>query len=127
MNRRTFILGSFVIVVALHRAEAQTVSLSDQAIRHILRRRIDVERHATGMAVGIIENGHRRVIVIVNRKSKILNRKFIRNNETTRQYTFSRNILVDSDISPWLPPGKGTNHDGKRAHSFKKPWGFTCS
>jgi len=49
--------------VALHRTEAQTVNLSEEAIRDILRRRIDVEKHATGMAVGIVKHGHRSVIV----------------------------------------------------------------
>jgi CubicO group peptidase (beta-lactamase class C family) len=37
--------------------------LPDDAIRDMLRRRIDVEKRATGMAVGILERGHRRVIV----------------------------------------------------------------
>src|SRR5438876_137028 len=63
MNRRTFILSACASLLALRRAEAQTVSLSDQAIRDILRRRIDVEKRATGMAVGIVEPGRRRVIV----------------------------------------------------------------
>ena len=63
MNRRTFVLTSCASLLALHRAEAQTVNLSDEAIRDILRRRIDVEKRATGMAVGIVEHGRRRVIV----------------------------------------------------------------
>ena len=63
MNRRTFILTSCASFLALHRAEARTISLSDEAIRAILRRRIDAEKRATGMAVGIVERGHRRVIV----------------------------------------------------------------
>ena len=63
MNRRTFVLTSCASVLAVHRAEAQTVHLSDEAIRDILRRRIDVEKRATGMAVGIVEHGRRRVIV----------------------------------------------------------------
>jgi CubicO group peptidase (beta-lactamase class C family) len=62
MNRRTFILTSCASLLALQGAEAQTVSLSDEAIRAILRRRIDVEKRATGMAVGIVERGRRRVI-----------------------------------------------------------------
>jgi CubicO group peptidase (beta-lactamase class C family) len=45
------------------RAEAQAVNLSDEAILAILRRRIDVEKRATGMAVGIVERGRRRVVV----------------------------------------------------------------
>jgi CubicO group peptidase (beta-lactamase class C family) len=49
--------------MALHRAEAQSVNFSDDTIRDILRRRIDVEKRATGMAVGIVERGRRRVIV----------------------------------------------------------------
>jgi CubicO group peptidase (beta-lactamase class C family) len=63
MNRRTFVLSSCASLLALHRAEAQTVNLSDEAIRDILRRRIDVEKRATGMAVGIVDRGRRRVIV----------------------------------------------------------------
>src|SRR3989304_9510859 len=63
MNRRTFILSSCASLLALHRAEAKAVNLSDEAIREILRRRIDVEKRATGMAVGIVERGRRRVIV----------------------------------------------------------------
>ena len=62
MNRRTFILSSCASLLALHRAEAQTVHLSDEAIRDILRRRIDVEKRMTGMAVGIVERGRRRMI-----------------------------------------------------------------
>lgn len=63
MKRRTFILSSCASLLALRRTEAQTVNLSDEAIRDILRRRIDVEKRATGMAVGIVERGRRRVIV----------------------------------------------------------------
>jgi CubicO group peptidase (beta-lactamase class C family) len=63
MNRRTFVLSSCASLLALHRAAAQVVNLSDEAIRDILRRRIDVEKRATGMAVGIVEHGRRRVIV----------------------------------------------------------------
>ena len=62
MNRRTFILSSCASLLDLHRAEAQTVNLSNEAIRDILRRRIDVEKRATGMVVGIVERGRRRVI-----------------------------------------------------------------
>ncbi len=63
MNRRAFILSSCASFLARHLAEAQTVPLLDEAIRDILRRRIDVEKRATGMAVGIVERGRRRVIV----------------------------------------------------------------
>ena len=63
MNRRMFVLSSCASLLALRRAEAQTVNLSDESIRDILRRRIDVEHRATGMAVGIVERGRRRVIV----------------------------------------------------------------
>jgi CubicO group peptidase (beta-lactamase class C family) len=49
--------------LAFHRAEAQTANLSDEAILDILSRRIDVEKRAIGMAVGIVERGRRRVIV----------------------------------------------------------------
>lgn len=70
MNRRTFLLAycSSLLVSCqafkdLKRAEAQTVKLSDAEILDILRRRVDVEKRATGMAVGILERGHRRVIV----------------------------------------------------------------
>src|SRR5215469_18089603 len=63
MNRRTFILSSWAGLLLLHRADVQTVDLSDEAIRDILRRRIDIEKRATGMAVGIVERGRRRVVV----------------------------------------------------------------
>jgi CubicO group peptidase (beta-lactamase class C family) len=70
MNRRAFLLSSCAGLLsscagylALHQAEAQTVKLSDEAIRDILRRRIDVEKRAIGMAVGIVERRRRRVIV----------------------------------------------------------------
>lgn len=63
MNRRTFLFGSCAGFLAFRYARAQAVGLSDEAIRDILRRRIDTEKRATGMAVGIIEPGHRRVIV----------------------------------------------------------------
>lgn len=63
MDRRTFILGSCANFIAFQLAEAGPASLSDEAIRDILRRRIDVEKRATGMAVGIAEGGRQRVIV----------------------------------------------------------------
>lgn len=63
MNRRTFLLSSCASLIGLRRAEAQSVTLSDDEIRAILRRRIDVDKRATGMAVGIIEGRRRRVIV----------------------------------------------------------------
>ena len=56
-------MSSCAGLLALHRAEGQTVNLSDEAIRDILRRRIDVEKRATAMAVGIVDRGRRRVIV----------------------------------------------------------------
>jgi len=62
MNRRTFVLSSCASLLALRRVEAQTIKLVDEAIRDILRRRIDVDERATGMAVGIVERGRRRVI-----------------------------------------------------------------
>jgi len=62
MNRRTFILSSCVSVLAFHQVEGQTVKLSDEAILDILRRRINVGKRATGMAVGIVEHGRRREI-----------------------------------------------------------------
>jgi serine-type D-Ala-D-Ala carboxypeptidase/endopeptidase len=63
MNRRTFILSSCASLLVLNRAGAQTSNLSEAAILDILRHRIDVKKYATGMAVGIIKNGHRSVIV----------------------------------------------------------------
>lgn len=64
MNRRAFILSSLAgVLAACPRAEAQTVTLPDEAILDILRRRIDVEKRSAGMAVGIVERGRRRVIV----------------------------------------------------------------
>jgi serine-type D-Ala-D-Ala carboxypeptidase/endopeptidase len=62
MDRRTFLLSSCANVLALRVAEAQTVGLADDAILKILRHRIDVERRATGMAVGVVEHGRRRSI-----------------------------------------------------------------
>lgn len=63
INRRTFILGSCASLLVLHRAEAQAVGLSDEAILDILRRRVDVQKRATGMAVGIVQQGRPRVVV----------------------------------------------------------------
>lgn len=63
MNRRTFILSSFAGVLAIHHTRAQTIGLSDEDIREILRRRINVLKRATGMAVGIVGQGRRRTIV----------------------------------------------------------------
>lgn len=62
MHRRTFILSSYASLLTLHQAKAETIDLSDEAIRDILRRRIDGDKRATGMAVGIVEHGRRRVI-----------------------------------------------------------------
>lgn len=63
MDRQTFALGSCAGLLVLHRAQAQVGDLPDAAIRDILRRRIDVEKRATGMAVGLVERGRRRVVV----------------------------------------------------------------
>jgi serine-type D-Ala-D-Ala carboxypeptidase/endopeptidase len=74
MNRRTFLQNAcagLLAQLALCRIEAQAtvpaqgarVALTDDAIRAILRRRIDAERRATGMAVGIVEGQRQRVIV----------------------------------------------------------------
>jgi serine-type D-Ala-D-Ala carboxypeptidase/endopeptidase len=63
MNRRTFILSTCASLLVLNRAAAQTNNLSEAAIREILRHRVDVKKYATGMAVGIIKNGHRSAIV----------------------------------------------------------------
>src|SRR5262245_3573934 len=62
MDRRTFLLSSCASLLFPRRASGQTAPLSSQAIRDILHRRIDDERRATGMVVGIIERGRRRVI-----------------------------------------------------------------
>jgi serine-type D-Ala-D-Ala carboxypeptidase/endopeptidase len=66
MYRRTFLLSSCANLLFLHRADTQTATLSSEAVRDILRRRIDVEKRATGMAVGIIERGRRRVVAYGN-------------------------------------------------------------
>lgn len=50
------------IAMFTFRQPAHTVALSDQAIREILVHRIDVEKGATGMAVGVVDHGRRRVI-----------------------------------------------------------------
>ncbi|HEY8025917.1 MAG TPA: serine hydrolase domain-containing protein [Burkholderiaceae bacterium] len=63
INRRMFVLGTCAGLLGFNRAEAKTVKLSYDAIRDILRHRIDVEKRATGMAVGVVEGGRRRVIV----------------------------------------------------------------
>jgi CubicO group peptidase (beta-lactamase class C family) len=64
MDRRAFLLSTFAALLPPHRGEGSTIiELSDEQIGSILRRRVDVERRATGMAVGILERGGRRVIV----------------------------------------------------------------
>jgi len=64
MNRRSFglVLGACAGFLALPRAFAEGAALSDAAIRDILRRRVDVDRRATGMVVGIVADGRRRVV-----------------------------------------------------------------
>jgi serine-type D-Ala-D-Ala carboxypeptidase/endopeptidase len=61
-HRRSFLLAC--VVAALPRAgmAAPIVSFSDSAIRKLLAERIDNQKRATGMAVGIVERGRRRVI-----------------------------------------------------------------
>jgi hypothetical protein len=65
VTRRTFILIPFTSLLARRLAEAQGGVLADESVRAILRRRIDDENRATGMAVGIVEEGRRRVVVVV--------------------------------------------------------------
>lgn len=63
MNRRTFVLSSCAGLLARQYALAQAVHLSDQEIRAILGRRVDVDHRATGMAVGILHGKRRRAVV----------------------------------------------------------------
>ena len=63
IDRRTFVLSSCASLLAFHQAGAQIVPLSDEAIRAVLRRRVDADKRATGMAVGVVERGRRRVIL----------------------------------------------------------------
>ena len=49
-------------LVGLGQADAQTGQLSGDAIRDILRRRVDVEKRATGIVVGTLDRGRRHVI-----------------------------------------------------------------
>src|ERR1051325_3119553 len=64
MDRRTFILScSAGLLTTLLRANPEEPIVSDEEIRVILRRRIDVRKRATGRAVGVLEKGRRRVVV----------------------------------------------------------------
>ena len=62
LNRRSFLLASSVGVTTIMRATGESVGVPDPAIREILTHRVDVEKGATGMAVGIVDHGRRRVI-----------------------------------------------------------------
>jgi len=62
MNRRTFVFGALAGLLVSDRAGAQRHLYSESAILDILRRRVDGKKYSTGMAVGIIENGHRTTV-----------------------------------------------------------------
>ncbi len=62
MNRRTFILSSCAGLLALHRVEAKTINLSDEAIRDILRRRVEVEKRTVGLAVCVVTPNRERFV-----------------------------------------------------------------
>jgi len=55
-------MGSGIAMFTFRQTSAETVAISDRAIREILIHRIDVEKGATGMAVGVVDRGRRRVI-----------------------------------------------------------------
>jgi D-alanyl-D-alanine-carboxypeptidase/D-alanyl-D-alanine-endopeptidase len=127
MNRRTFILSSCASLLTLHRAEAQTVHLSDEAIRGILRRRIDVERRATGMAVGIIERGGRRVIIYGKQGSgdarSIAANTLFEIGSVTKVFTallladmvYRKELQFDDPVDRYLPSGLRTPQRNGRA------------
>jgi D-alanyl-D-alanine-carboxypeptidase/D-alanyl-D-alanine-endopeptidase len=126
MNRRTFILSSCASLLAFHRAEAQTVSLSDEAIRDILRRRIDVDKRATGMAVGIVERGRRRVIVYGKQDSgdarSVAPNTLFEIGSLTKVFTallladmvHRKELQFDDPVDRYLPSGLRTpQHNGR--------------
>jgi len=126
MNRRTFILSSCASLLVLHRAEAQTGNLSDEAIRDILRRRIDIEKRATGMAVGIVEHGRRRVTVYGKQDTgdarSIASTTLFEIGSVTKVFTalllanmvHHNEIRFDDPVDPYLPIGFRTpRHNGR--------------
>jgi CubicO group peptidase (beta-lactamase class C family) len=127
MNRRNFILSSCASLLALHQADAQTVNLSDEAIRNILRRRIDVEKRATGMAVGIVERGRRRVIVYGKQDSgdarSIAANTLFEIGSVTKVFTAlvlaemvrRQELQFDDPVDRHLPPGFRTPQRNDRA------------
>jgi CubicO group peptidase (beta-lactamase class C family) len=128
MNRRTFILSSCAGLLAFHRVEAQPVSLSDEAIGAILRRRIDVEKRATGMAVGIAEAGRRRAIVYwqtgLGRRATRRRRHAVRNRFDHEglspalllaDMVHRQELQLDDPVDRHLPSGFGTPQRNGRA------------
>lgn len=113
--------------MALDRAEVQTVNLSDAAILDILRRRIDVEKRATGMVVGIVERGRRRVIVygkqdLGDARSVAANTLF-EIGSVTKVFTallladmvHRKELQFDDPVDPYLPSGFRTPQRNGRA------------
>lgn len=113
--------------MALDRAELQTVNLSDAAILDILRRRIDVEKRATGMVVGIVERGRRRVIVygkqdLGDARSVAANTLF-EIGSVTKVFTallladmvHRKELQFDDPVDPYLPSGFRTPQRNGRA------------
>jgi serine-type D-Ala-D-Ala carboxypeptidase/endopeptidase len=129
LNRRTFVLSSCVILPSLHRAEAktETVNLSDEAIRDILRRRIDVEGRAIGMAVGIVEQGRPRAIVYGKQDSgnarSIAANTLFEIGSVTKVFTallladmvHRKELQFDDPVDRYLPSGVRTPQRNGRA------------
>jgi serine-type D-Ala-D-Ala carboxypeptidase/endopeptidase len=126
MNRRTFVLGSCASFLALGRAEAQAVTLSDRAIRDVLHRRVDVDSRATGMAVGIVERGRRRVIVYGTQDSgntrSVAADTLFEIGSLTKVFTallladmvHRTELQFDDPVERYLPPGFRTPQLGGR-------------
>lgn len=126
LNRRAFVLTSCASLLALHQAEAETVNVSDEAIGDILRRRIDVEKRATGMAVGIVEHGRRRVIVYgkqdLGTARSIAADTLFEIGSVTKVFTalllsdmvFRRELEFDDPVDRYLPAGfRIPQHNGR--------------
>jgi serine-type D-Ala-D-Ala carboxypeptidase/endopeptidase len=127
MNRRTFILSSCASLLVLNRAGAQTSNLSEAAIKDILRHRVDVKKYATGMAVGIIKNGHRSAIVYgkldAGDSRPVTENTLFEIGSVTKVFTailladmvFHHELKLDDPVNLYLPDGVVTPERNGRA------------
>ena len=60
VSRRAFLLGSLAVGLSLSRAHADAIS--DDAIRAILRERVDDDRQSVGMVAGLLDATGRRIV-----------------------------------------------------------------